>query len=201
MGWPVSSKGLVSCQPLRIAHSPLAPGEAPRGGRIGSLRSAPQASPHDQPLAPRHAGLTPLTSHQPPTLSTRMQVSGGGAAGMLAPGRGLQHQRLRGAGKSAPAFSFGWVKPWGRGLQSLHLQRAGSEFTRENLAALCQQAALPGTHLVPQHGQSCVPGHFPGVPSFFPPADLKAITCPVSYVKVSHVFGVLLPGGRLGSGK
>lgn len=69
-----------------------------------SLHSAPRASPHDRPLAPCHASLAPLTSHRPPTLPTRMQVSGGGAVGMPALGRGLRHQRLRGAGKTAPPF-------------------------------------------------------------------------------------------------
>jgi len=90
VGWPVPHKGFRCCQPLCISCSPLAPGEALRGGRISSPRSALWASPHGQLLAPCHASLAPLTSHRPPALPPHTKVSGEGALGIPVPGRGLQ---------------------------------------------------------------------------------------------------------------
>lgn len=102
MGWPVHCKGFGCCQPLSTTRSPLATGEVPCGDTLGFSHSAPQASPHDQLLAPCHASLAPLTSHQLPVPPNHAQVSGAGATGKLALGRGLQHHRPRGAGKTDP---------------------------------------------------------------------------------------------------
>lgn len=77
MGWPVPCKGFGCCQPLGITRSPLARGEVPCGGTLGSSHSAPQASPRGQLLTPCHASLAALTSHRPPVPPNHTQVSGG----------------------------------------------------------------------------------------------------------------------------